>query len=74
MRVYCRVKPLESTLPDNENSSYKLALRSSNPECKSCIEVSTAVACNDIPICLDLNMEKEKFTYHFDGVFGPGCS
>ncbi len=72
MRVYCRVKPLNSTIQDEENE-YTLALRqsTSTKQHSSCVNVVDNV---ELPISLDLQTDKELLTYHFDGVFKSNCS
>ena len=71
MRVYCRIKPLDTTM-DGEGS-YTLALRASAPDTgKSCVDVASGTQSSGLPIGLHFFQEKETLTYHFDGVFGAG--
>jgi hypothetical protein len=69
MRVYCRVKPIESVSKDTLNETYSLPFRISNIQETNCIQISSVSSCNDLPICLELFQDKEQLTYHLDGIF-----
>ena len=48
MRVYCRIKPLDTTM---DGESYTLALRASAPDTgKSCVDVASGTQCNGLPV------------------------
>ena len=70
MRVYCRVKPLDNQQAE-DSEPFQLAARSSAAAfMQNCIEIHPSFQGNH-PIGMKIQLEKEKLTYNFDGVFGP---
>lgn len=80
MRVYCRVKPLQSFYTDLLNDSVNGSMRQSAPqEIKDCIKlqepifqtggVAPKITSIDIEHSLGLSA-----TFHLDGIFKPMCS
>ena len=75
MRVYCRVKPMDSfTFYQQDEPDVSADQSEPLAELRNCIHVSEAAATGQLPICLDLHTGKENLTFHFDGVFDPAST